>query len=168
MARSLGVRFPVEVDDVRPPRHQEDLHSPARDKRAVVLIWMFAVDISVVTFDRLIEAEEQYYCSVERDSISPACLVLTQGDIAKYFQSSVVCLNDLTTLFLVLWPSRDVDENGKLHGALFSRSSRCVFFSAPTRFPYISKTFRWYYSGLNRSYKDWDLTNILHSQLLYS
>ena len=99
MARSLGVRFPVEVDDVRPPRHQEDLHSPARDKRAVVLIWMFAVDISVVTFDRLIEAEEQYYCSVERDSISPACLVLTQGDIAKYFQSSVVCLNDLTTLF---------------------------------------------------------------------
>ena len=45
------------------------------------LIWMFAVDISVVTFDRLIEAEEQYYCSLERDSISPACLVLTQGEL---------------------------------------------------------------------------------------
>ena len=26
----------------------------------LVMIWMFAVDISVVTFDRLIEAEEQY------------------------------------------------------------------------------------------------------------
>ena len=77
----------MEVDDVRPPRHQEDLHSPARDKRAVVLIWMFAVEISGVTFDRLIEAEEQHYSSVERDSISLACLVLTQGDIAKHFRA---------------------------------------------------------------------------------
>jgi len=134
----------VEVDDVRPPRHQEDLHSPARDKRVVVLIWMLAVDISFVTFDRLIETEEQHYCSVERDSISLACLVLTQ--------SSVVCLNDLTTL---LW-SFGLELSMKMANGMVL----CILdpaavsaFLYPRDFLAISKTFRWYCS-LSHSYKD--------------
>lgn len=111
MARSLGVDFPVEADDVRPPRHQEDRHSPARDKRVVVMIWMFAVDISGVTFDRLIEAEEQHYLQRGTRQYTSCVFGTHARRYCKVFQSSVVCLNDLTTL---LWSFGLVEMSMKM------------------------------------------------------